>query len=86
MADDPKTWRISYIQTINQQYNRQTGELCLMAPSSGMMVFLEGRGLQELGHLLSERRVSLVCAFDPSVHQPIGNDAVAVTAIRVEKS
>lgn len=85
-AEDPEVWRISTLQTINHKYNRQTGELCLMLPTSDMMIFLEGRGLYELGELISDRRVSSIRAFDPTIHQPIGNDAVVITAIRVEQS
>lgn len=80
-----KTWRIPYLQVMVQEFDRETGQLCLMFPVSGMTVFLEGRGLEELDDLIERRSVKSVHMFDEALYQPVGNDAAIVTQITVEK-
>jgi len=81
-----KTLRIPYLQLIIHELDRDTGQLCLMFPSSGMKVFLEGRGLEELDELIDTRRVKSVHMFDEAIHHWTGNDVAVVTNITVEKS
>jgi len=82
----PETWRIPYLQVILQKLNRDTGQLCLMFPTSGMKVFIEGRGLEQLDELIELRSVKSVHMFDEAIHHPVGNDAAIVTKITVEQS
>ena len=86
MAAGAETWRIPYLQTIVQRYDRQSGQLCLMMPSSELMVFIEGRGLDQLDELLDNRRIRSIHMFDETIHRPIGNDVPVVTNISVEQS
>jgi len=44
----PKTYRIPYLQIMLHEFDRETGQLCLMFPGSGRTVFIEGRGLEQL--------------------------------------
>lgn len=78
-------WRIPYFQTIIQRYNRTTGQLSLICPATGYIVFIEGWGLDELDELIERREVASVHMFDEAIHQPIGNDAPIVTNIMVEE-
>ena len=84
-ASQAETWRIPYLQTIIQRYDRQNGQLCLMFPSSELTVFIRGRGLQPLDELIDSRKVKSIHMFDEAVHQPIGNDVPVVTEIIIEQ-
>ena len=46
-ASQAETWRIPYLQTIIQRYDRQNGQLCLMFPSSELTVLIKGSGLDK---------------------------------------
>ena len=81
----PERWRIPYFQTILQRFNRDTGQLSLICPASGYIVFIEGRGLAELDELIDQRRAVSVHMFDEAIHHPVGNDAAIVTNIIVEE-
>lgn len=77
---------IPYLQPITIEHHPDTGQLCLMCHSTGMTVFLEGRGLDELASQIAEKRVKSIHVFDEGVHQPVGNETPIVTSIRVEQS
>ena len=81
----PERWRFPYFQTIIQKFDRTTDQLCLMLPASGYIIFMQGRGLDELDELIEQRQVVSVHMFDESIHHPIGNDAPIVTNILVEE-
>lgn len=81
----PERWRIPYFQTILQRFNRDTGQLSLICPASGYIVFIEGRGLAELDELIDQRRAVSVHMFDDAIHHPVGNAAAIVTNIIVEE-
>ena len=85
-ASQAETWRIPYMQTIIQRYDRLNGQLCLMLPSSELTVFIRGRGLQPLDELIDSRKVKSIHMFDDAVHQPIGNDVPVVTDIVIEQT
>lgn len=78
-------WRIPYLQLIVQRFDRDTGQLSLLFPSSGLSVFLQGRGLDELDELIDQRRVMSVHMFDEALHHPVGNDAAIVTDMVIEE-
>ena len=78
--------RIPYLQPISTEHYAESGQLCLMCHGTGMMIFFEGRGLDELDNQLAERRVKSIHVFDPAVHAPPENDAMVVTKITVENS
>ncbi|MEM6933598.1 MAG: hypothetical protein AAF526_08415 [Pseudomonadota bacterium] len=78
-------WRFPYLQTIIQRYDWESGQLSLILPSSGYIVFIQGRGLDELDELIDRRQVASVHMFDDAIHQPVGNDAPIVTNIIVEE-
>ena len=82
---DPKEWQMSYLQTLNLSRNRATGQICLMFPSSGLMAFLEGRGLEPLPKLLSEHHVKSIHMFDETIHQPVGADVPIITKITMDQ-
>lgn len=77
---------IPYLQPITIEHHPETGQLCLMCHSTGMTVFLEGRGLDDLADQIAEKRVKSIHVFDPATHAPPENDAAVVTQITVEKS
>ena len=85
-ASQAETWRIPYLQTIIQRYDRLNGQLCLMFPSSELTVFIRGRGLHQLDELIDSRKVKSIHMFDEAVHQPIGNDVPVVTDIVIEQT
>lgn len=85
-ASQAEIWRIPYLQTIIQRYDRLNGQLCLMFPSSELTVFIRGRGLHQLDELIDSRKIKSVHMFDDSVHQPIGNDVPVVTDIVIEQT
>lgn len=80
----PKTYRIPYLQIMLHEFNRETGQLCLMFPGSGRTVFIEGRGLEQLDELIDKRQVKSIHMFDPDIHSPVGNGGPIVTKITVE--
>jgi hypothetical protein len=84
-SDEPER-HIPYLQPITIEYHRDTGQLCLLCHSTGMKIFIEGRGLAELANQIAEKRVKSVHVFDEDKYQPLGNDAAVVTGIGVEKS
>jgi len=78
--------QIPYLQPITIEHHRDTDQLCLLCHSTGMTIFLEGRGLEELGDLIAEKRIKAVHMFDPELHPQLENDAAIVTGITVEQS
>ena len=86
MSVSSETWQIATLQLINQRYDRRSGQLCLMVPMSGIVVFLEGRGLKELGQKIADRAVKSIHMFDPEIHHPVSDDGPIITNIIVELS
>lgn len=78
--------QIPYLQPITIEHHRDTDQLCLMCHSTGMIVFLEGRGLEALADLIAEKRVKAINMFDDEQWPALDNEAAVVTAIRVEQS
>lgn len=78
--------QIPYLQPITIEYHRDTEQLCLLCHSTGMTVFLEGRGLQELADLIAEKRIKSIVMFDPDLWPPPNYEAEIVSKITVEQS
>lgn len=76
--------QIPYLQPITIEHHRETDQLCLLCHSTGMTVFLEGRGLEELADLIAEKRVKTITMFDPTQWPEQGNETAVVTEISVE--
>lgn len=85
-VDQGETWRVPYLQTIDQHYDPASQQLCLMFRSSGLIVFLKGQGLQELDALIEERRIRSVHVFDPAFHHCVSDNVPIITQITVELS
>ena len=83
-SDEPER-HIPYLQPITIEYHRKTGQLCLLCHSTGMTVFLDGRGLAELAKQIAEKRVKSVHVFNPQKHDQKGNAEMVVTKISIEK-
>lgn len=78
---------IPYLQPITIEYSPDTGLLCLICHGTAMMVFLEGRGLEQLADLIGEKRARSIHVYDPAKYaQPPDNQAAVVTKITVEQS
>lgn len=75
---------IPYLQPITIEYRPETGQLCLLCHSTEMKVFLEGRGLEELGDQIAEKRIKSVYMLDLAVHLPLNNENAVITKITVE--
>ena len=84
-SDEPER-HIPYLQPITIEYHRQTGQLCLLCHSTGMKIFIEGRGLAELANQIAEKRVKSVHVFDAGKYYQPNNDTAVVTEIRVDES
>ncbi|MBN9890570.1 hypothetical protein, partial [Salipiger abyssi] len=78
--------QIPYLQPITIEHHRETDQLCLLCHSTGMMVFLEGRGLEELADLIAEKRVKAIFMFDAALWPQPDNEAAVVSKISVEQS
>lgn len=78
--------QIPYLQPITIEYHRDTDQLCLLCHSTGMTVFLEGRGLQGLADMIAEKRVKAVFMFDPELWPQPDNETAVVNKISVENS
>lgn len=76
--------QIPYLQPITIEHHRDTDQLCLLCHSTGMSVFLEGRGLEELADLIAEKRVKVITMFDQTKWPEPENDAAVVKRIAVE--
>ena len=85
-SSDQPTWQIPYLQPISIRLDPDKAQLCLICHSTDMTVFLEGRGLEDLADLISEKRVRSIHEFDAAAHHPIGNNTPIITKINVEKS
>ena len=78
---------IPYLQPITIEYSPDTGLLCLICHGTAMMVFLEGRGLEQLADLIGEKRARSIHVYDPAKYvQPPDNQAAVITKITVEQS
>ena len=76
--------QIPYLQPITIEHHRDTDQLCLICHTTGMTIFLEGRGLEELGDLIAEKRIKTVYMFDPALHPQPDNNQPVVAKITVE--
>lgn len=75
---------IPYLQPITIEYHRETEQLALLCHSTGMTVFLEGRGLEELGDLIAEKRVKAIYVFDPVVYEKPNNESPVIDKMCIE--
>ena len=83
-SDEPER-HIPYLQPITIEHHRDTGQLCLLCHSTGMKVFIEGRGLGELADQIAEKRVKSVHVFDAGRYPKTDNEVAVVTGIMTEK-
>lgn len=77
--------QIPYLQPITIEHHRETDQLCLLCHSTGMTVFLEGRGLDDLADLIAEKRIKVITMFDPAQWPKPDNEAPIVTKITAEQ-
>lgn len=77
--------QIPYLQPITIEHHRETDQLCLLCHSTGMTLFLEGRGLEALADLIAEKRVKAITMFDPNIWPQPDNAEQIVTKITVEQ-
>lgn len=82
-SDEPE-WQVPYLQPITTRYDRKSGLLCVLCHSTGMTIFVEGRGLKELADQIAEKRVKSIHVFDPAKHGKPDNDADVVIKISIE--
>ena len=82
---DPTT-HVPYLQPITIEYHPMTGQLCLQCHGTGMLIFIEGRKLEELGDLIGGKQIKSIRMFDQSKYPPPENDKPVVTNIRIEKT
>lgn len=73
-----------YMQAITLELNSDATQLGLMCHTTGQIIFIEGRGLDELAEQISAKRVNSVHVWDAADgNAPAG---AVVTAVRFEKS
>lgn len=77
---------IPYLQPITIEHHRESDQLCLLCHSTGMKIFFEGRGLEELGDLISEKRIKVITMFDATIWQNPRNGEAVVTNISTDIS
>lgn len=80
-SDDPE-WYIPYLQTITVKYDRQRDQIGMICHSSDMLILIEGRGLQPLAKLISQKKVSEIWVSENFSAADAAEGAV-ITAIRV---
>lgn len=74
---------IGYFQnwTIRYQGSRS---VAILLPASDMIVFIEGRNLNDLRKRLRERRIAAIYEYNPHTHGELPATATVVTSIHVE--
>ena len=77
-------WQVPYLQPMTIRFDQETDQLCLLCHSTGMTVTLEGRGLEQLGDLIAEKRVRTVYQFDPGLWPEPSNEMPVITKISME--
>lgn len=55
---------IPYLQPITIELHAESNQLALLCHSTGMVIFIEGTGLEALADQISERRVRSIHAYD----------------------
>lgn len=80
-SDDPE-WYIPWLQTITVKYDRQRDQIGMICHSSDMLILIEGRGLQPLARLLSQKKIEEMWVSENSPTAMAAGEAV-ITAIRV---
>ncbi|MCB1466203.1 MAG: hypothetical protein KDK08_03430 [Rhizobiaceae bacterium] len=76
---------IPYLQAITLEWHKRTGQLCMICHSSGELVFIEGRHLDGLAELVSDKRVKSLHVHDAKEHGPIASNAPVIVALRYER-
>lgn len=76
---------VPYLQAITLEWHQRTGQLCMICHSSGELVFIEGRNLDGLAELVSDKRVKSLHVHDAKEHGPIAPDAPVIMALRYER-
>ena len=78
---------IPYLQTITTEFYPDSGQLCLICHGTAMVIFIEGRGLEELADLIAEKRVREIHVYDPAKYPASpDNQQPVITSITVEQS
>ena len=67
---DQRIRMLSYIQIIDQELHGDATQLALQFRTSGVVVFIEGKGLDGLSEQISEKRVQSVHVYDPETDGP----------------
>lgn len=80
-SDDPE-WYIPWLQTITVKYDRQRDQIGMICHSSDMLILIEGRGLQPLARLLSQKKIEEMWVSETSSPATAAEEAV-ITAIKV---
>ncbi len=55
---------VPYLQPITIELHAESNQLALLCHSTGMVIFIEGTGLEGLADQISERRVRSIHAYD----------------------
>lgn len=74
---------IPYLQPITTEYDRHTGQLAILCYGTACSIFLQGRGLKNLGRAINERRCETIRVFDPEVHRPADNEQPLIATMEV---
>lgn len=59
-------------------------EIAILCPAASLIVFIEGRNLNDLRRRLRERRIAGIYEHNPATHGKIDPNAAIVTSIKVE--
>jgi hypothetical protein len=78
-------YEISYFQSWTVRY-LGSELIAILCPSAGLIVFVEGRNLDDLRDRMRERRIAAIYEYDAVTHGQIDPKAPVVTTLRVEMS
>lgn len=78
-------YEISYYQSWTVRY-LGSELIAILCTGAGLIVFIEGKNLNELRDRLRERRISAIHEYDAATHGTLDTKAPVVTALRVEMS
>lgn len=80
-SDDPE-WYISWLQTITVKYDRQRDQIGMICHTSDMLILIEGRGLQPLAKLLSQKKIEEIWVSE-NLSATTAAEETVITAIKV---
>lgn len=78
-------YEISYFQSWTVRY-LGSEMVAILCPGAGLIVFIEGRNLDDLRDRMRERRIAAIYEYDAATHGQIDPKAPVVTTLRVEMS